>query len=108
MIQAQFDYVGTDCKGCYISGHAEYADPGADVVCAAVSSAVQTVANLMTEVFRLAVEAVADPKTNAVQIALVDTDETGEAAKLFEGLILQLEQIQAQYPTYLQIKKKTK
>jgi len=43
-------------------GHADYAESSADIVCASVSSAVQTVANLMTEIYHLPILAEEKPK----------------------------------------------
>jgi len=44
-------------RGLYVafkvSGHADYADAGEDVVCAAVSSAVQLVCNAATDIFKI-------------------------------------------------------
>lgn len=49
MIQAKFYKKNGKLTGFSISGHAEYADAGEDVVCAAVSSAVQFAVNLLDE-----------------------------------------------------------
>ena len=53
MISARFFLAGEQYTGCEISGHADYSEEGTDVICAYVSATVQTVANLMTEIFRL-------------------------------------------------------
>ena len=57
MISARFFLAGEQYTGCEITGHADYSEEGTDVICAYVSAAVQTVANLMTEIFRLPVSA---------------------------------------------------
>ena len=57
MISARFFLAGEQYTGCEISGHADYSEEGTDVICAYVSATVQTVANLMTEIFRLPVSA---------------------------------------------------
>ncbi|MBE6860532.1 MAG: ribosomal-processing cysteine protease Prp [Ruminococcus sp.] len=49
MIRAEFYESDGLMSGFSFSGHADYADIGSDVVCAAVSSAVQLTANLLED-----------------------------------------------------------
>lgn len=49
MIHAEFRKLNGNYSGFEISGHAGYAGKGEDVVCAAVSSAVQLTVNLLAE-----------------------------------------------------------
>ncbi len=53
MIRACFLSKSGRIVGFEISGHAGYADDGSDIVCASVSSAVEMVANTITEVVGL-------------------------------------------------------
>ncbi len=53
MITASFSVRGDEYLGFSISGHADFAERGADIVCAAVSSAVSMAANGITEVCKL-------------------------------------------------------
>lgn len=84
-----------------VSGHAGYADAGDDVVCAAVSSAVQTVANLMTEIYHLPVLVKEDAKAGFIAMELQGEDQTGDAARLFEGLALQMRILAKMYPEFV-------
>ncbi|MDE6424940.1 MAG: ribosomal-processing cysteine protease Prp [Ruminococcus sp.] len=49
MIRAEFYHSDGLLRGFKISGHAGYAESGEDVVCAAVSSAVQFAVNILDE-----------------------------------------------------------
>ena len=49
MIRAEFFYKKGEPKRFAISGHAGFAESGKDIVCAAVSSAVQLTANILDE-----------------------------------------------------------
>ena len=82
MISARFFLAGEQYTGCEITGHADYSEEGTDVICAYVSAAVQTVANLMTEIFRLPVSA---------------------AHRLFAGLALQLGELSKAFPANIQV-----
>ena len=70
MISARFFLAGEQYTGCEISGHADYSEEGTDVICAYVSATVQTVANLMTEIFRLPVSAAEQEEPALVSIQL--------------------------------------
>ena len=90
MISARFFLAGEQYTGCEISGHADYSEEGTDVICAYVSATVQTVANLMTEIFRLPVSAAEQEEPALVSIQLKEPDPSGNVQRLFAGLELQL------------------
>ncbi len=104
MITARFFYAGDHCTGCTVSDHAGFAQAGPDIVCACVSSAVQTVANLMTEVYHLPIAVQAHEDTAEVVLRLTGTDTTGDAHRLFTGLELQMQLLQEAYPKYIRLK----
>ena len=56
MITAEFITKQSKPYGFLIKGHAGYDDNGKDIVCASVSSAVQLVANTITEVLKIKAE----------------------------------------------------
>ena len=89
MISARFFLAGEQYTGCEITGHADYSEEGTDVICAYVSAAVQTVANLMTEIFRLPVSAEETEEPARVSLRLSEKDDSGNAHRLFAGLALQ-------------------
>lgn len=103
MISAEFFYAGTICTGCIISGHAGAGVAGTDVICAYVSAVVQTVSNLMTEIFHLPVMAEETEEPPNVIIRLIGTDESGNAQRLFAGLSLQLSELAKCFPAYVRV-----
>lgn len=104
MISARFFYAGEHCTGCSIEGHAGYAEEGADIVCASVSSAVQTVVNLMTEIYHLPISVEEHEKTAAIVLRLSEPDDSGDADRLFAGLALQMQLLAEVFSEYIQLK----
>lgn len=85
MISARFFLAGEQYTGCEITGHADYSEEGTDVICAYVSAAVQTVANLMTEIFRLPVSAEETEEPARVSLRLSEKDDSGNATVYLRG-----------------------
>ena len=103
MISARFYLAGEQYTGCEISGHADYSEEGTDVICAYVSATVQTVANLMTEIFRLPVSAAEQEEPALVLIQLKEPDPSGNVQRLFAGLELQLGELSKVFPANIQV-----
>ena len=83
-----------------ISGHAEFAAHGEDIVCAAVTSAFQLCANGITEILR--VDAQVSIGGDTASIAL--PDNSGLAAEAFlSALKLHLTILGEQYPENIEI-----
>ena len=101
MIHACFQEQQQSLVGVSIRGHAAYADAGQDIVCAGVSSAVRLTANLMTECFQI--PAVVTVAENEIQIQLPSSAHTQNAVRILNGLLLELQRIQAEFPDYLEI-----
>ena len=94
MISARFFLAGEQYTGCEISGHADYSE---------VSATVQTVANLMTEIFRLPVSAAEQEEPALVSIQLKEPDPSGNVQRLFAGLELQLGELSKVFPANIQV-----
>ena len=101
MIKAEFLTDSRGLKGFRLSGHAGYADFGEDIVCAAVTSAVQLTANTLTEV--LGVKAELKVMENVITCKL-PSDADPIAAKLLEGLKLHLEILAEDYEGTIKLK----
>ena len=82
MIRAEFFSQAGRLTGFTVSGHAGYADAGEDIVCAAVSSAVQLTANGITEV--LGMKARVTAKGDTVSLKM-DSLLSEDAEAFFEG-----------------------
>ncbi|MCI8600226.1 MAG: ribosomal-processing cysteine protease Prp [Oscillospiraceae bacterium] len=100
MIRAAFLLKGGKPYGFSVSGHAGYASEGRDIVCAAVSSAVQLTANGITEI--LAQKAGVQADGNAVTLTLGACPNSGAEA-FIQALKLHLELLREEYPQNIQI-----
>lgn len=103
MITARFFYAGKECAECTVTGHADYAEEGSDIVCASVTAAVQTVANLLTEIYKLPVTVDTDDETGTISIRQIAFDFPGNIHKLLEGLKLELQLLSDAYPAHIQL-----
>lgn len=88
MIRAEFFESGKRLTGFSISGHAGYADSGNDIVCAAVSSAVQLTANIITEGFHIDADVSADSNTIICKLKCEDNSSSAVLNMLKEHLII--------------------
>ena len=102
MITAQLWTADGHTAGFRISGHAGYEDSGKDIVCAAVSSAMQLTANGITEILHY--EPVLLVEENAVTLQTKKGCKDQNVLAMLDSLRLQLEILAEQYPQFLQIK----
>ena len=84
MIRAEFFSKAGRLTGFSVSGHAGYADAGEDIVCAAVSSAVQLTANGITEVLGVKARVTAENDTVSLKM---DSLPREDAETLFRYVI---------------------
>ena len=83
-----------------VSGHACYEDSGKDIGCAAVTSAVQLTANGITEILHFPADVAV--LENAVTLQTQNPSE--EAEHFLQAFQLQLEVLEEQYPSFIQIR----
>lgn len=93
MLKAVFYQKNGEFCGCSVSGHAGYADHGQDIVCAAVSSAVQFAANLITETFRESADITAEGDAVIIQL-----DGGRTSPSVLEALCVHLQCISEEFP----------
>ncbi len=99
MINAEFFKTNEKLIGFSIKGHAGYDDDGNDIVCASVSSAIQLVANTITECFKINAEV--NVLKDKIQLRLPEIDDN--AAKMLEGLFLHLTLLSEDYKGTIKI-----
>jgi uncharacterized protein YsxB (DUF464 family) len=97
MIRALFEKENNLFISFKVSGHAGVSVYGQDVCCACVSSAVQTVCNAITDIFKIK----AKVNVSENEISLSSSDEV--ASKLIESLYLQLCLVKEEFPKNIQI-----
>jgi uncharacterized protein YsxB (DUF464 family) len=100
MISAEFYLKDEVLIGFRIKGHADYDDFGQDVVCAAVSSAVELTANAITEILKVPAEV--GVFENEIRLSLPDCNHK-EAIDFLKALRLQLELISQEFPENIQL-----
>ncbi len=98
MICAEFYETKGVAKGFSISGHAGFADAGQDVVCAAVSSAVQLTVNVLD-----ALGCKADVKVGSNVIRCMVKDEGKTSDTVLGQLRLHLEAVLEEFPKTIKI-----
>ena len=87
-------------KQIVIKGHANYDELGKDIVCASVSSMVITTVNA---ILRIDSDAIKYSDIKGVTIDIVKDDEI--INKLINNLIDLLEELEKQYPKYIEIRR---
>ena len=100
MTTAEFIRKDGEVIGFKVKGHSGYAEQGEDVVCASVSSAVMLTANAVTEVFGYDADVSAYEDTITLKTN-IKGDEILQ--KLYQGLILQLQQIALEFENNLKV-----
>ena len=91
---------GFDCRG-----HAEYADAGEDIVCAAVSALTQGTLNGLLNVLKAPVDYRIDEKDGILTASLGDVPEGKRAGAqlLLETLASALQMIEADYARFVRV-----
>ena len=83
-----------------ITGHAEYADKGKDIVCASVSSIVITTVNGILRIDNKAIEYTED---DGIIINIINKSDVVD--KLIINMIELLDELEKQYPKYINIRR---
>ncbi|MCI7061233.1 MAG: ribosomal-processing cysteine protease Prp [Lachnospiraceae bacterium] len=83
--------------GFEMTGHAEYAEYGQDIVCAAVSALVINAINSIEEYTDDTFENSVDPESGSVRFYMTGTSIGASAALLLKSLVLGLRGIQDEY-----------
>ena len=83
-------------KGFVVSGHAEYADLGQDIVCAGVSSLVFTCINSMDEFLKFPMKVDVDDDTGFIS-CIFEKPLDEKSNLLFDSMLLGLKDIEENY-----------
>ena len=91
-------------SGFNVSGHSGYAEAGADIVCAAVSTAVQFAEITISDVLGNRVKTKVNEEEARITLKLPATCEDEEAVQaVLTGMMLTLCELRDQYPDYIEV-----
>ncbi len=102
----RIDFFNADGRitGFCCSGHSGYAEPGADIVCAAVSTAVTFAADTITEVLGERAKVRVNEADARITLKLPAACEEEEAVQaVLTGMMLTLSRWRDDYPDYLEV-----
>lgn len=106
MTTATFYNTAGRLTGFEVKGHSGYADPGEDIVCAAVTSAVRVVETTVNDVLGLEASVKVRQKDAAITLKLPgELGRTNESTcqALLAGLLLHLVQLAEEYPDNISV-----
>ena len=105
-IKKENDYI--ICVEC--SNHTGFADYGKDIVCAGVSTLVQTAANSVQKLTDVKNKLVIDENSGYLKLELYDIDISSlgfhDAQVIINSMLCGLEDFQKQYPKYVKLEVK--
>ena len=99
MIRVRFKTIDGLIHGYQITGHADMAVMGYDIVCAAVSSAAQMTVNTITEI--VGSRATIVTRSGFLYVRIADNAE--RCQEILSGFRLHLQALQEEYPTRIQL-----
>ena len=90
------------------TGHSGYAEFGQDIVCSAVSTLMETLANGLTEIVKANVKVEVDEEIPKLHITLLDKDKENfeKAQLLMETTVLGLKGVADGYRKFIRLKEK--
>ena len=90
------------------TGHSGYAEHGADIVCSAVSTIMETMANGITEVVKAQAKVEVDENIPKLHVTLLETDAEKQnlSQVLMQSAVLSLKSVANDYGKFIKIKEK--
>ncbi len=90
------------------TGHSGYAEHGSDIVCSAVSTLLETLANGLTEIVKAEVKVVLDETIPHLSVTLNETDreKCKYAQVLMQSTLLGLKNVAQEFSKFIKIKEK--
>ena len=90
------------------TGHSGYAEEGSDIVCSAVSTLLETLANGLTEIVKAKVNIVVDENIPHLSVTLnEENDEKCKYAQvLMESTLLGIKSVAQEFSKFIKIKEK--
>ena len=90
------------------TGHSGYAEEGQDIVCSAVSTVMETLANGLTEVVKAKVDIIVDESVPHLSVTLKETDKEKckYAQILMQSTLLGIKGVAQEFSKFIKIKEK--
>lgn len=108
MTKAKFVFEKSKFKSFVISGHAEYAEEGLDIVCAGISATVITSLNLLMKLLKGKFSYNENQEEGAMQFEITSNDIDLNTTKFVDlvvnNLYDSLKEISDTYPNHLKVK----
>ena len=101
MIRAVFFVRAGAVCGFSLTGHADRAPSGKDIVCAAVSSAAYMTVNTITEVCRCPADIRQDEQAGQMTVRIAP-DKAASCRDVLQGFYLHMQGLAQQYPRHIQ------
>ena len=104
MTRCEFFTEGDRITGFTVSGHSGYAEAGADIVCAAVSTAVTMAEAIINDVCGAKAKVRVKEEDARITLSLPATcDEEESVQAVLAGLLLYLCNLRDDYPDYIEV-----
>lgn len=106
MTTARFFMTGSRIHAVEVTGHAEYAEEGSDIVCAAVSANLALTSCLLSDVMGLEIKTEVEEETARIRIELpakLDEAEEVQAQNALDALMLYFINLKAQYQDFIEV-----
>ena len=101
MITIKLFKKGETITGFDVSGHSGYAEAGSDIVCAAVSSAVELVETIINDSFKASSDVTVEPENARVKLLLLKTCD--KCVAVLEGFARHMKALSEEYPMYIKV-----
>ena len=90
------------------TGHSGYAEHGADIVCSAVSTLMETLANGLTEIVKANANIIVDEEIPHLSVTLAEEDQEKckNAQILMQSTLLGLKGVAQEFSKFIKIKEK--
>ncbi len=104
MTSVEFSNEGGRLSGFCCKGHSGYAEAGADIVCAAVTTAVRFAETTIRDVLGVSCKVQVDEQSATIRLKLPPTCEEEDTVQaVMSGMLLTLCSLRDEYPDYIEV-----
>ena len=106
MTTARFSTTGSCIQSVEVSGHAGYAEAGADIVCAAISSALDLTSCFLSDILGLELRTEVEEENGRILLALpekMDEQDALQAQNAMSALMVYYINLGVRYPDFIEV-----